>query len=89
MQLHNELKLTLSLIKEEKIESRRQSFLRKQQFLCNVTEVDTPQKYLSLLEYFQMYHVFTKENEKNKINPFTYSQFASNGSNDPGRQKSP
>ena len=81
----NDNQITLSLVKEEKIESRGQSILRKQQIHCNIAEVETLKKYLSLLEYFQMYHVFTRENEKTETNPFTYSQVASTGSSDPGR----
>ena len=77
------------MVREEKTESRGQSILRKQQILCNVAEVETLKKYLSLLEYFQMYHVFTRENEKTETNPFNYSQVASTGSSDPGRRKSP
>ena len=85
----NDNEITVSLVREEKIESRWQSILRKQQILCNIAEVETLKKYLSLLEYFQMYHVFTRENEKTETNPFTYSQVASTGSSDPGRRKSP
>ena len=85
----NDNQITVSLVREEKIESRGQSILRKQQILCNIAEVETLKKYLSLLEYFQMYHVFTRENEKTETNPFTYSQVASTGSSDPGRRKSP
>ena len=60
--------LTVTFLKEEKIDSRGQTILRKQQILCNTAEIDTLKKYLSLLEYFQMYHVFTRENEKTEIN---------------------
>ena len=67
----NDNQITLSLVKEEKIESRGQSILRKQQILCNIAEVEAPKNYLSLLEYFQMYHVCTRENEKTETNPFT------------------
>ena len=58
----NDNQITLSLVKEKKIDSRGQSILRKQQILCNIAEVETLKKYLSLLEFFKMYHVFTREN---------------------------
>ena len=77
------------LVREEKIESRGQSILRKQQIICNLLEDETLNKYLSLLEYFQMYHVFTRENEKTETNPFTYAQVANPSSSEPGRRKSP
>ena len=61
--------LTVTFLKEEKIDSRGQTILRKQQILCNTAEIETLKKYLSLLEYFEMYHVFTRENEKLKLTP--------------------
>ena len=54
--------LTLNFLKEEKIELRGQKTLRKQQILCYTKEFETLKKYLSLLEYFQMYHVVTTKN---------------------------
>ena len=63
--------LTVTFLKEEKIDSRGQTILRKQQISCNTAEIETLKKYLSLLEYFQMYHVFTRENEKTETHPFT------------------
>ena len=44
--------ITLSLVREEKIESRGHSILRKQQVLFNIAEVETLKKYLSLLDFF-------------------------------------
>ena len=85
----NDNQITLSLVREENIESRGQSILRKQQILCNLAEIETLKKYLSKLEYFQMYHVFTIENEKTETNPFTYAQVANPSSSEPGRRKSP
>ena len=81
----NDNQLTLTFLKEEKIESRGQNILRKQQILCNTKEIETLKKYLSLLEYFQMYHVVTTENEKTETNPFTYAQVASTSSSTSGR----
>ena len=69
----NDNQLTLTLLKEEKIESRGQNILRKQQILCHTKEIETLKKYLSLLENFQMHHVVTTENEKTETNPFTYA----------------
>ena len=53
--------------------------MREQQIFCNIAEVETLKKYLSLLENFQMYQVSTRENEKIEINPFTCSPVASTG----------
>ena len=85
----NDNQINLSLVREVKIESRGQSILRKQQIICNLSEVETLKNYLSLLEYFKMYHVFTRENEKTETNPFTYAQVANPSSSEPGRRKSP
>ena len=85
----NDNQINLSLVREEKKESRGQSILRKQQIICNLSEVETLKKYLSLLEYFQTYHVFTRENEKTETNLFTYAQVANPSSSEPGRQKFP
>ena len=84
----NDNQITLSLVIEEK-KSRGQSILRKQQILCNLAEIETLKKYLSLLKYFQMYHVFRRENEKTETNPFNYAQVANPSSSEPGRRKSP
>ena len=48
----NDNQINLSLVREEKIESRGQSILRKQQIICKLSEVETLKKYFSLLEYF-------------------------------------
>ena len=56
----NQLKVTL--IKEEKIDTRGQTVLRKQQIVCAGAEIEAFKKYLSPLEYFQLYHVFTRRN---------------------------
>ena len=78
--------LTVNFLKEEKIDSRGQTILRKQQLLCNTAESETLKKYLSQLEYFQLYHVFTRENEKTEINPSTYAQVFSASANTTGRR---
>ena len=54
--------------------SRGQTVLRKQQIVCTGAEIEAFKKYLSLLEYFQLYHVFGRENAKAETNPFTYAQ---------------
>ena len=66
-----ENQLTVTLVKEEKIDGRGQTVLRKQQVVCNGAEIESFKKYLSLLEYFQLYHVYERENAKNESNPFT------------------
>ena len=80
-----ENQLTVTLIKEEKIDTRGQTVLRKQQIVCAGAEIEAFKKYLSLLEYFQLYHVFTRENEKFETNPFTYAQACSTSSDVSGR----
>ena len=85
----NDNQINLSLVREDKVELRGQSILRKQQIICNLSEIETLKKYLSLLEYFQMYHDFTRENEKTETNTFTYAQVANPSSSEPGRRKSP
>ena len=44
---------------------------------CSGAEVDLLQRYLSLLEYLQMYHIHTGENAKTETNSFTYAQVTS------------
>ena len=69
-----ESRLTVTFIKEEKIETRGHTLLRKQQILCAGAEIEHFKEYLSIPEYFQLYHVCTRENEKVQTNPFTYAQ---------------
>ena len=64
---HNQL--TVTLVKEERIDSRGQTILRKQQIVCGGAEIEAFKKYLSLVEYFQLYHVYTRENAKTEKNP--------------------
>ena len=70
----------VTLIKEEKIDTKGQTVLRKQQIVCAGDEKEALKKYLSLLEYFHWYHVFTRENEKVETNTFTYAQACSTSS---------
>ena len=70
----DENQLTVTFVKEEKVDSRGQTVLRKQQIVCTGAERETFKKYLSLFEYFQFFHVFRRENAKAESNPFTYAQ---------------
>ena len=72
---------TVTFVKEEKFDSRGQTALRKQQIVCTGAEIEDFKKYLSLLEYFQLYHVFGRENTKAETNPFTYAQACCTGYN--------
>ena len=72
--------LTVTFVKEEKVDTRGQTVLRKQQVTCTDTEIETPKKYLSLLEYFKLYHVYARESAKTETNPFTYAQACSTSS---------
>ena len=58
----DEKQLTVTFVKEEKIDSCGQTVLRKQQIVCTEAEIEAFKKYLSLLEYSQFYHVFGREN---------------------------
>ena len=69
--------LTITFVKEEKVDTRGQTVLRKQQFTCTDTEIETLKKYLSLLEYFKLYHVYARESAKTETNPLTYAQSCS------------
>ena len=76
----DEIQLTVTFVKEEKVDSRGQTILRKQQIVCTGAEIEALKKYLSLLECFQLYHVFGRENAKDETNPFTYAQACSTSS---------
>ena len=77
--------LTVTLVKEERIDSRGQTVLRKQQIVCDGAEIEAFKKYFSLVEYFQLYNVYTRENAKTETNPFTYAQACSSNSDVSGR----
>ena len=72
--------LTVTFVKEEKVDTRGQTVLRKQQVTCTDTEIETLKKYLSLLEYFKLYHVYSRESAKTEHDPFTYAQACSTSS---------
>ena len=61
--------LTVTQVKEERIHSRGQTILRKQQIVCGGAEIEAFKKYLSLKEYFQLYHVYTREMQRLKLTP--------------------
>ena len=63
----NDNQLTLTLLKEEKIESQRQNILRKQQILCNTKEIVTLKKDLSLFEYFHCTMLLQQKMRKLKL----------------------
>ena len=76
----DENQLTVTFFKEEKVDNRGQTVLRKHQVVCTGAEIEAFKKYLSLLEYFQLYHVLGRENAKAETNPFTYAQACSSSS---------
>ena len=51
----DENQLTATFFKEEKVDSRGQTVLRKQQIVCTGAEIEAFKKHLSLFEYFQLY----------------------------------
>ena len=53
-----ENQLRVTLVKEEKIDSRGQTILRKQQVVSTGAEIESFKKYFSLLDYFTLYHVY-------------------------------
>ena len=79
---------TVTIVKEERIDSRGQTILRKQQIVCGGAEIEAFQKYLSLVEYIQLYRVYTRENAKTEIKPFTYAQECITNSDVSGRRES-
>ena len=72
-----ENQLAVTIVKEEKIDSRGQTVLRKQQVVYTGAEIESFKKYLLLLGFFQLYHVYERENAKNESNPFTYAEAVS------------
>ena len=61
--------LTVTFVKEEKTDSRRQTVLRKQQNVCNSVEIKVFKKYLSLLKYFHFCHIYTRKKQRLKLTP--------------------
>ena len=81
-------KLTVTFVKEEKVDPRGQTVLRKQQVTCTDTEIEALKKCLSLLEYFKLYHVYARECAKTETNPFTYAQASSTSSDKESKDES-
>ena len=56
-------KLTITLTRDEKVDTKNGglSLLRKQQFSLSLQEIEVLKKYLTLLEFFQLYHVYTND----------------------------
>ena len=76
----DENQLTVTFVKEKTIDSRVQTVLGNQQIVCTGAEIEAFKKFLPLLEFFQLYHVFGRENAKTETNPFTYAQACSTSS---------
>ena len=72
--------LTVTVVKEDKFDSRNQTVMRKQQIVCTRAEIEAFKKYFSLLEYFQLYHVVGREKAKAKTNPCNSAQACSTSS---------
>ena len=69
--------LTVTSVEEENFVSSAQTFLRKQQTLCDAAEIETLKKQLSQLEDFQIIYFSTRENKKNETTAFNYAQVSS------------
>lgn len=56
-------KLTVTLSRDEKVDtgSGGPALLRKQHFSLSLQEIDVLKKYFTLLEYFQLYHVYAND----------------------------
>ena len=80
--------LSVTLVKEERIDSHGQTIMRKQQIVSGGAEIEAFKKNLSLVEYFQLYHVCTRENAKTETNFFNYAQACSTNSDVSGRLES-
>ena len=70
----DENQLTVTFVK--KSDRRGQNVMRKQQIVFTGAETEAFLKYILFLEYFQLYHVFGRENAKVETNPFTYPKSA-------------
>ena len=69
--IEDENQLTVTFVKEEKVDISSKTVLRKRQTVCTGDEIEAFKKYLSLLEYFQLYHVFGRENAKAEKTPLS------------------
>ena len=67
----NDNQITLSLVREEKIESRGQSILRKQQILCNIAEVETLKKIFHCSNIFKCTMSLQEKMKRLKLSPLT------------------
>ena len=56
--------LSVTVVKGGKVDRWGRTVLSKQQVVCTGAEIESSKKYLSLLEYFQLYHIYEKENAK-------------------------
>ena len=65
----NDNQITLSLVREEKIESRGQSILRKQQFLCNLAEIETLKNIFPCLNTFKCTMSLQEKIKRLKLTP--------------------
>ena len=65
----------MSFLKEGNTDSREQTILMKQQKLCTTAETATLKKYLSMLVYFQLSHVFIRESENTESNPLSTPKY--------------
>ena len=55
-------KLTVTLSRDEKVDTGSgPALLRKHHFSLSLQEIEVLKKYFTLLEYFQLYHVYTND----------------------------
>ena len=72
-----ENELTGTLVKEEKIDSRGKTVLRKQQVVCTGVEIESFKKYLSFKKIFNCIISMKEKKARNESNPFTYAEAVS------------
>ena len=61
--------ISLSLVREEKIESRGQSILRKQQIICNLAEIETLKNNFPCLNTFKCTMSLQEKMKRLKVTP--------------------
>ena len=82
----NDQKISITLTRDEKVDTRGgPTLLRKQQFSLSLSEIEVLKKYFTLLEYFQLYHVYTQESVQKSFPLPNYNPATSQESLQPNR----
>ena len=65
----NDNQINLSLVREDKVESRGQSILRKQQIICNLSDIETLKKNFHCLNTFKCTMSLQEKMKRMKLTP--------------------